>query len=223
MIAILRLSIKNVSKLLNFIIPDKLIIFLTSILIFIILNFKFIDNIGSSHVYWKWIDIAKKSQGNFSPILRPTNWRLNKMIHILVLHGPNLNLLGEREPELYGTTTLQQLNEMITQHAQKLGAEVKIAQSNSEGTLIDFLHENRNWADGVLINPGALTHYSYSLRDGLAAIEKPAVEVHLSNIHRREPFRRVSVIAEVCISQIVGLGINSYLKGLEILVSWINV
>ena len=144
------------------------------------------------------------------------------MIHILVVHGPNLNLLGEREPEVYGTTTLKQLNEKITHHAQKLGAETKSIQSNSDGTLIDFLHENRKWADGVLINPGALTHYSYSLRDGLAAIEKPVVEVHLSNIHRREAFRRVSVIAEVCISQVVGLGIKSYLKGLEILIEWIQ-
>ena len=144
------------------------------------------------------------------------------MIHILVVHGPNLNLLGEREPEVYGSTTLQQLNELITNRAQKLGAEVKIIQSNSEGTLIDFLHDNRKWAHGVLINPGAFTHYSYSLRDGLAAVDKPAVEVHLSNIHRREVFRRVSVIAEVCISQVVGLGIKSYLTGLEILVNWIK-
>ena len=144
------------------------------------------------------------------------------MINILVIHGPNLNLLGEREPKVYGTTTLQQLNEIIAQHAQKLGAGVKIMQSNSEGTIIDLLHDNRKWADGVLINPGALTHYSYSLRDGLAAIDKPAVEVHLSNIYHREAFRQVSVISEVCISQVVGLGIKSYLKGLEILIDWIK-
>ena len=144
------------------------------------------------------------------------------MIHIIIVHGPNLNLLGEREPEVYGTTTLTELDEKITNHAHKLGAEIKTTQSNSEGKLIDFLHEHRKWADGVLINPGALTHYSYSLRDGLAAIEKPVVEVHLSNIHHREAFRRVSVIAEVCISQVVGLGIKSYLKGLEILIEWIQ-
>ena len=144
------------------------------------------------------------------------------MIRILVIHGPNLNLLGEREPEVYGTTTLAQLNDLIAQHAQQLGAEVKALQSNSEGTLIDYLHENRQWADGVLINPGAYTHYSYALRDGLAAIDKPAIEVHLSNIHQREAFRRISVLAEVCISQVVGLGIHSYLKGLEILVEWIK-
>ena len=144
------------------------------------------------------------------------------MMHILVVNGPNLNLLGEREPEVYGSTTLQQLNEMIATHAKKLRAEVKFMQSNSEGTIIDFLHEKRKWADGVLINPGALTHYSYSLRDAIAAIEKPTIEVHLSNIHHRESFRRVSVIAEVCISQIAGLGIKSYFKGLEILIDWIN-
>ncbi len=144
------------------------------------------------------------------------------MINILVIHGPNLNLLGEREPKVYGTTTLQQLNQLLTKHAAKHGAEVKILQSNWEGKLIDFLHDNRKWADGVLINPGALTHYSYSLRDAIASIDKPAVEVHLSNIHRREAFRRVSVIAEVCISQVAGLGIKSYIHGLEILTGWIK-
>ena len=145
-----------------------------------------------------------------------------RTVHILIVHGPNLNLLGEREPEVYGNTTLPELNTMLAARASKLGAEFKIIQSNSEGTLIDFLHENRHWADGVLINPGALTHYSYSLRDALAAIAKPAVEVHLSDIHHREPFRKTSVIAELCLSQVVGLGVQSYIRGLEILVAGIN-
>ena len=144
------------------------------------------------------------------------------MIKILLVHGPNLNLLGEREPEIYGYTTLTQLNEMVASKCKSQGAEIKSFQSNSEGGIIDFLHKHRVWADGVLINPGALTHYSYSLRDGLAAINKPTVEVHLSNIHKREEFRRKSVIAEVCITQIAGLGIKSYLFGLDILIDWIK-
>lgn len=140
------------------------------------------------------------------------------MINILIIHGPNLNLLGEREPEVYGSTTLDQLNQMLAQKAKDLGAEVKFYQNNSEGKLIDFIHENRQWAQGIIINPGALTHYSYSLRDAIASVSKPTIEVHLSNIHKREPFRKISVIKEVCVDQIVGWGIQSYFKGLEKLV-----
>jgi 3-dehydroquinate dehydratase-2 len=140
------------------------------------------------------------------------------MINILIIHGPNLNLLGEREQEVYGSTTLEQLNQMLTQKSKDLGVEVKFFQNNSEGKLIDFIHENRKWAQGVIINPGALTHYSYSLRDAIASVSKPTIEVHLSDIHRREPFRKISVIKEVCFDQIVGLGIQSYFKGLEKLV-----
>jgi len=140
------------------------------------------------------------------------------MINILIIHGPNLNLLGEREPEIYGATTLDQLNQVLSQQAQDLGVEVKFFQNNSEGKIIDFIHENRNWTHGILINPGALTHYSYSLRDGLAAVSKPTIEVHLSDIHKREPFRKISVIKEVCIDQVFGLGIESYFKGLGKLV-----
>lgn len=144
------------------------------------------------------------------------------MVTILLVNGPNLNLLGEREPEIYGSTTLEQLVEMVRKKADLLGAELKPFQSNSEGAIIDFLHENRQSADGVLINPGALTHYSYALRDAIAAIEKPTVEVHLSHIHQREPFRRISVLVDVCITQITGLGVNSYFHGLEILIDWIK-
>ena len=140
------------------------------------------------------------------------------MINILIIHGPNLNLLGEREPEIYGSTTLDQLNQMLAQKAKELGVEAKFFQNNSEGKIIDFIHENRHWAKGIIINPGALTHYSYSLRDAIASVSKSTIEVHLSDIHKREPFRRISVIKEVCIDQIVGLGIQSYFKGLEKLV-----
>ncbi len=140
------------------------------------------------------------------------------MINILIIHGPNLNLLGEREPEIYGSTTLDQLNQMLAQEAGELEAKLKFFQSNSEGKIIDFLHENRKWAQGIIINPGALTHYSYSLRDAIASVAKPTIEVHLSDIHNREPFRKISVIKEMCIDQIVGLGIQSYFKGLEKLV-----
>lgn len=140
------------------------------------------------------------------------------MINILVIHGPNLNLLGEREPEVYGSTTLEQLNQMLAQKASDFGVELKFFQNNSEGKIIDFIHENRKWAHGIIINPGALTHYSYSLRDAIASVSKPAIEVHLSDIHKRESFRKISVIKEICIDQIVGLGIKSYFKGLETLV-----
>ncbi len=144
------------------------------------------------------------------------------MFHILIIHGPNLNLLGEREPEIYGATTLDQLNELLAQRAAQLGIELKFFQSNSEGRIIDFIHEQRHWANGIVINPGALTHYSYSLRDAIAAVDKPTIEVHLSDIHHREPFRRISVIQEVCLAQIAGQGVQSYLQGLELLVKHLS-
>lgn len=135
---------------------------------------------------------------------------------ILVLHGPNLNLLGEREPEIYGRMTLEELNLRIREFAASRGAEVRIFQSNHEGTLIDLIHEHRRWAQGIVINPGALTHYSYALRDAIAAVGLPTVEVHLSDIGSREPFRRVSVIRDVCIAQVSGKGHRSYLEGMEL-------
>lgn len=131
-------------------------------------------------------------------------------MNILILHGPNLNLLGMREPEVYGKETLDDINGMLQSIASREGVELRIEQSNHEGALIDALHAARTWADGVIINPGAFTHYSYALRDGIASIEKPTIEVHLTNVHKREEFRHRSVLAAVCVGQVIGLGWRSY-------------
>lgn len=138
-------------------------------------------------------------------------------MNILVLHGPNLNLLGERDPEQYGTKTLEEINKILRQEIAERGHEVRIYQTNHEGTLIDFLHDHRHWAHGVIMNPGALTHYSYALRDAVDGISPPCIEVHLSDISEREEFRRVSVIEEVCSAQVKGKGLHSYLEAIEIL------
>jgi len=139
-------------------------------------------------------------------------------MRVLVLHGPNLNLLGEREPSIYGRATLEEIDARIGERAAQLGAEVRCFQSNHEGTLVDRLHAERRWASGLLFNPAAYTHYAWSLRDAVAAVALPCVEVHLSDVTHREPWRRVSVLADVRAALCAGRGIDSYLEGLELLV-----
>ncbi len=134
---------------------------------------------------------------------------------ILVLHGPNLNLLGRREPSVYGVLTLEQINRRLGDLAAELGVAVDCRQSNSEGQLIDLLQGAARETNAVVFNPGAYTHYSYALRDAVAALEIPVIEVHLTNIHAREVFRRHSVIAPVASGQISGLGLTGYLLALR--------
>ena len=136
---------------------------------------------------------------------------------ILVVNGPNLNLLGIREPGIYGNDTLETLCDTVKAEAARLGATVDCFQSNHEGAIIDTLHGAMGTYDGVILNAGAYTHYSYAIRDAIAAIRLPVVEVHLSDIHAREPFRHISVIEPVCTAQISGLGVGSYLKALALL------
>ena len=139
-------------------------------------------------------------------------------MRILVIHGPNLNLLGERESGIYGTENLEQVNGAILARAKELGAQCEVFQSNHEGDIIDRLHEARREFDGVVLNAGAYTHYSYAIRDAIAAIRIPCVEVHISNVHAREEFRHTSVIAPACLGVVCGFGGDSYLLALEGLV-----
>ncbi|MBW1832424.1 MAG: type II 3-dehydroquinate dehydratase [Myxococcales bacterium] len=141
---------------------------------------------------------------------------------ILVLNGPNLNLLGTREPDVYGAATLDDIEQGLADLAKDLGVAIECRQSNQEGQLIDWLHDARDSFDGVVINPGGLTHTSVSLRDGISAAGLPTVEVHISNTQARESFRHQSLTAAVCIGSVVGFGKNSYALGLRALIDYLN-
>ena len=134
---------------------------------------------------------------------------------IALIHGPNLNMLGVRDPEIYGKEDFPSLNKRIEAYAKQIGIDVTIQQSNSEGAIIDFVQDARGWAEVVIINPGAYTHYSYAIRDALADTRLPIIEVHISNVHAREDFRRHSVISPITTGQIVGLGPHGYLLALD--------
>lgn len=143
-------------------------------------------------------------------------------LQILMMNGPNLNMLGTREPAVYGTTTLAQITETLRARGEELGASIEAFQSNHEGALIDYLQQHAEHTDGIIINPGAFTHYSFALRDALAGAKIPAIEVHLSNIYAREEFRHHSVIAPIARGHIVGVGWRGYVLALEALVELIR-
>jgi len=137
------------------------------------------------------------------------------MLKICVIHGPNINLLGIREPDVYGQDTFDEMNRKIKETAKQLEVEARIFQFNSEGDIIDAIHESLKWADGLVINPGAYTHYSYAIRDAIAAVRLPTIEVHLTNIHGREEWRHHSVISPISTGQIIGFGTNGYLLAIS--------
>ncbi|MEO9171340.1 MAG: type II 3-dehydroquinate dehydratase [Candidatus Baltobacteraceae bacterium] len=136
-------------------------------------------------------------------------------MRVLVIHGPSLNLLGEREPQVYGTQTLSEINEFVQSGARDFGVDVEFAQHNSEGDIIDSIHDARNRYDAIVINPGAYSHYSYAIADAISAVRIPVVEAHLSNIAARETHRRTSVTAAACIGSVSGFGARSYILALR--------
>ena len=143
-------------------------------------------------------------------------------MRLLIINGPNLNLLGTREPDVYGDLTLDGLNEQIAKYCRERKIKPAFFQSNHEGFILDFIHDNRNKADGIVINPGALTHYSYALRDAISSVALPAVEIHISDIYNREEFRKISVVKEVCIHQISGQGTSGYFKAIDSLFDYLS-
>ena len=138
-------------------------------------------------------------------------------LKVLLIHGPNLNLLGLREPDIYGADTFADVNRKIEERARHLGIEVRIHQSNHEGEIIDLIHDAVSWADGIVINPGAYTHYAYAIADAIRGVRLPAVEVHLTNVYAREEWRHKSVVSPATVGQIVGFGAESYMLGLQAL------
>jgi len=143
------------------------------------------------------------------------NRKESDLPNILLIHGPNLNLLGKREPDVYGSQTLADINEQLTAFAEENGAQLKIMQSNSEGEIVSFIGNNMDWADGVIINPAAYTHTSVAIRDALAAVDLPVIEIHLSNVYRRESFRHFSYVSPIAVGVISGFGAHGYLLALE--------
>jgi 3-dehydroquinate dehydratase-2 len=138
-------------------------------------------------------------------------------MEILLINGPNLNLLGTREPGIYGTATLADIETLSRQHAQQRGVDLRTFQSNHEGAILDAIHDARSYAAGIVINAGAYTHTSIAIRDAITSVGLPAVEIHLSNVHARETFRHHSYLAAVCVGQISGFGVNSYILGIDAL------
>ena len=143
-------------------------------------------------------------------------------MNVLILHGPNLNLLGQREPEVYGSVTMESIDAMLRERAKELDIELRIAQSNVEGDLVSAIQEAAGWANAIIINPAAYTHTSVALRDAIAAVEIPTIEVHLSNVYAREEFRHHSYIAPVARGQISGFGADSYRLALEAVPGIVN-
>ena len=141
---------------------------------------------------------------------------------ILIIHGPNLNMLGKREPDIYGATTLQEINNSLAEKAEEFGVDISFFQSNSEGEIVSTIQESMNNTDGIVINPGAYTHTSVAIRDAILSCGLPVVEVHISNVHKREDFRQRSYISGVALGVISGFGINSYFLGLSALVDYLK-